>query len=355
MLLCIAGITGSILVFWKEIDRSLLAHRFGTIIPTATTTSIPSIIDRLTATYAPKGLSVQHLRIADRADLHYDAWLKDRAEHWWQVFVNPYTGEIMGDRQWETSWIGRIFDLHYKLFAGETGTLIMGIVALLSLILSLTGIVLWPGWRRLITGFKIKWVAHPQRVNFDLHKVVGIITAVFLSLISFTGFAWNVPTAKVEDAIYAATFTPKAAAEPVSKSIAGKQPLALPELLKRVDTIFPTAKLTDIYLPSKPEDPFKVSKQQPQETGEHGNTQIALDRFTGEVILIKDGAKPSRAEAIISQFGTVHYGTFGGVPTRILYVFVGLAPTILAITGFTMLRLRRGGKATRKEAIDGID
>ena len=81
----------------------------------------------------------------------------------------------------------------------------MGIVALLTLILSLTGIMLWPGWRRLITGFKIKWGAHPQRVNFDLHKVFGIVTAVFLSLIAFTGFAWNVPMAKVNvnDAIYA--------------------------------------------------------------------------------------------------------------------------------------------------------
>ncbi|MEH2367214.1 PepSY-associated TM helix domain-containing protein [Nostoc sp.] len=36
----------------------------------------------------------------------------------------------------------------------------------------------------------------------------------------------------------------------------------------------------------------------------------------------------------------MHYGTFGGLPTRILYVFVGLAPLILFITGFVMWKQR---------------
>jgi uncharacterized iron-regulated membrane protein len=91
----------------------------------------------------------------------------------------------MGDRQWETSWAGIIYELHYKLLAGETGTLIMGIVALLTLILSMTGIVLWPSWRKLAAGFSIKWQhAHIKRINFDIHKVAGIITAIFLALIN---------------------------------------------------------------------------------------------------------------------------------------------------------------------------
>ena len=59
------------------------------------------------------------------------------------------------------------------------------------LILSLTGLVLWPGWRKLVTGFKIKWQAHIKRVNFDIHKVVGVVAVVFLAMISFTDFCWN--------------------------------------------------------------------------------------------------------------------------------------------------------------------
>ncbi|MEH2244574.1 PepSY-associated TM helix domain-containing protein [Nostoc sp.] len=32
----------------------------------------------------------------------------------------------------------------------------------------------------------------------------------------------------------------------------------------------------------------------------------------------------------------MHFGTFGGFPTRILHVFVGLAPLILFVTGFVI-------------------
>jgi hypothetical protein len=84
-------------------------------------------------------------------------WLHAPGDRHWQALVNPYTGAVMGDREWESSWVGIIYDLHYKLLAGDTGTLIMGIVALLTLLLSITGIVLWPGWRKLMAGFKIKW------------------------------------------------------------------------------------------------------------------------------------------------------------------------------------------------------
>jgi uncharacterized iron-regulated membrane protein len=345
-LLCIAGITGSILVFWPEIDRWLLARQFGEIMPTATTVPLVTIIDRVTAIYAAKGLTLNGIKFPERADLPYDLWLENATDSLFQAFVNPYTGEVLGDREWESSWVARVNGVHDQLLAGDTGTLIVGIVALLSLILSLTGIILWPGWRKVVTGLRVKWDGHPQRLNFDLHKVTGIITAIFMMLISFTGFAWNIPQAKVMDAIYAVTFTPKLV-DPVSKPIAGKQPLPLTDLLQRAEAVFPTAKIEYISFPHKPEESFSVSKKQPTETGSHGNTLVALDRYTGEVIQAKDGVKLSRAEAIINQFEAVHFGTFGGIPTRILYVFVGLAPTFLAITGSVMFYWR-GKRSTTK-------
>ena len=206
--------------------------------------------------------------------------------------MNPYTGQIIGDRQWESSWVGIIYELHYKLLAGDTGVLIMGVVALLTLILSITGIVLWPGWRRLIAGFRIKWDANIQRLNFDIHKVAGIFAAIFLAFIGFTGFAWNIPQAKVTDAIHAVTLTPKPA-DPVSKPIPGKQPLALTELLQRADIAFPNAKTTYISFTNKPEEPFSISKKQAQETTKWGGTRISLDQFSGKVLILSDPLKPS--------------------------------------------------------------
>ncbi len=42
----------------------------------------------------------------------------------------------------------------------------------------------------------------------------------------------------------------------------------------------------------------------------------------------------------MDAFNPLHYGTFSGLPTRILYIFVGLAPTFLFVTGFVMWRYR---------------
>lgn len=249
----------------------------------------------------------------------------------------------MGDRPERTTCYRLFLNLHYRLFAEDLGVAIVGIAAFLLFILSITGVILWPGWRKLIAGFKIKWNAHPKRVSFDLHKVAGIITAIFLAMIGFTGFAWNIPQAKVEDAIYAAMFTAKPA-DPASKPIPGQKPLSLVDLIQRADAAIPNGKTTYLSFPQKLEETLQVGRKQPQESGKYGNTRVVLDQFTGNVVQLQDGVKPNRAEAIINQFGAVHFGTFWGLPSRVLYVFVGLAPSILFITGFIMWWYRRKSK-----------
>ncbi|MEH2242720.1 PepSY-associated TM helix domain-containing protein [Nostoc sp.] len=57
--------------------------------------------------------------------------------------------------------------LHYALLGGDIAYKFVGIIGLLMSFMSITGMILWSGWRRLISGFKIKWNAHPKRVNFD--------------------------------------------------------------------------------------------------------------------------------------------------------------------------------------------
>ncbi|MEH2120863.1 PepSY-associated TM helix domain-containing protein [Nostoc sp.] len=57
---------------------------------------------------------------------------------------------------------------------------------------------------------------------------------------------------------------------------------------------------------------------------------------SGQVLRVDNSLKASLGDKILNSFEPQHYGTFGGLPTRILYVFVGLAPLILFITGFVM-------------------
>lgn len=332
LLLIIVGLTGSLLVFQSEIDHFLVQRQFGKVIAQEERVSIESVINTVKETYSDRPeLKLASIVTSDNPT--YKVRLVD-SEKQTEVFVNSYTGAIIGDRVWENTYIGIIFQLHYALLAGTPGQVIVGIVAFLLLILCLTGIFLWSGWRKLISGFKIKWNAHLKRVSFDIHKVAGIITAVFLGLIAFTGLCWNFYD-YAKPAIYAITFTPHPP-EPVSQAIPGKSPLGIAEILKIADTALPGAETTYINLPTEPNGTFSVYKKRPQELNEYGESVVYLDQYSGKVLQLLDGRNLPLAQRVLNSFTPLHYGTFWGLPSRIFYIFVGLAPVILSITGFIM-------------------
>jgi uncharacterized iron-regulated membrane protein len=59
------------------------------------------------------------------------------------------------------------------------------------------------------------------------------------------------------------------------------------------------------------------------------------------VLRVDDERKAALGDRILNAFTPLHFGTFWGLPSRILYVFVGLAPLILFISGFVMWWYRK--------------
>ncbi|MBW4549533.1 MAG: PepSY domain-containing protein [Aphanocapsa sp. GSE-SYN-MK-11-07L] len=344
LVLVVIGLTGSLLVFMPEIDAQMIQQRFGTVTPQTQVVPVDQLVDTVKATYAehPDWKVGQVQMLPDHK--FYTVRLNRPDQTQWEVFVNPYTGTVIGDRQRETAFFSRVLNLHYALLSGDIGTIIAGIAALLLFILSITGILLWPGWRKLISGFKVKWKAHPKRRNYDIHKVAGIVAAIFLAFTAFTGFCWNFYDQSTA-VIYTATFTPK---PPDMKStvVEGKSSLTLNEALRQSELALPDAITTFITLPTKPDQVFEFYKKVPQDS-EDFNSHVRVDRYSGKVLEIQDSRVAKLGDRVLNSFTPLHYGTFGDIPTRILYLFVGLAPTILLITGFVMWRFRRRVKQVK--------
>jgi uncharacterized iron-regulated membrane protein len=342
LILVIVGLTGSLLVFEHELDDWNIQQRFGRVIPQEQRLSPGTIANTVRTAYANRpDWKVGQIQMITGQEF-YTVRLNRPDETQWEVFVNPFTGKIMGDRQRETALFSRILDLHYQLMAGDIGLKIVGVAALFLCILSLTGIMLWSGWRKLFLGFKIKWNAHPKRVNYDIHKVAGIVTAVFLGAIAFTGFCWNFYDQSYP-AIYALTLTPKPP-EVQSTVIPGKTTFELDQIIQRSNNALPGAINTFINLPTKPDGVFEIYKRLPQDS-EDFNSYVKLDQYSGKVLQVQDSRVVGLGDRVLNSFTPIHYGTFGGLPTRIFYVFVGLAPTILMITGFVMWWYRKRKKA----------
>lgn len=358
LILVIVGLTGSLLVFAQEIDHFLVVQDFGNIIPQRQMLSPASVVDTVKAAYASQpDTKLVTLFMPSAPDAPYILRLllpnnqvqEISSAQVMEVFVNPYTGAIMGQQTMDKRLTGFILELHFTLLAGKSGIIAVGIAAFVLLVLSITGLLLWPGWRKLIAGFKIKLDAHQKRVNFDIHKLVGIITVVFMTFTAFTGFCWNFNDF-TKPIIYAITFSPNRPT-PVSKLIPAKSPLEFVEQLKISQAVLPSATLKSIDFPLDSKGVLSMSFKLPEENLDYGQSLVFLDQYTGKVLRVDNALKASLGDRILNSFPSLHYGTFWGLPSRILYVLVGLAPLILFITGIMMYRYRHKTKSGKHNAI----
>lgn len=158
-----------------------------------------------------------------------------------EVYVNPYTAEVLGSRVWERSPIGFLHTLHYTLFLKAPAHMAMGFVGVLLLLTTLTGTLLWSGWRNLKIGFKIRIKAPAPLLNYDLRNVGGILTTILLSILAFTG-----------SMIIAAQFLLGAGSGHIeAKPVLGQTPIALSQLLQKVDAALPGCKISYVQIPEK--------------------------------------------------------------------------------------------------------
>jgi uncharacterized iron-regulated membrane protein len=185
--------------------------------------------------------------------------------------------------------------------------------------------------------------------SFYLHRYLGLVVGIIAIIIGITGsilvFYQEIDSFILSQRVGQIEATGDRLSlpvQPVSKVISDKATIDLNEILQRAETALPGGKITHIGLPTESEGVFRIGKRMPGETNKWGDSSVDLDRYTGKVLKTVDATKSlSLGETVLNSFTPVHYGTFGGLPTRILYVFVGLSPTILFITGLIMYGLRR--------------
>jgi uncharacterized iron-regulated membrane protein len=349
LILIVVGLTGSLLVFHTEIEQLMVTRKFGAVVPQEQRVPADQVLATAKTAIANRPeLKISGLVPPKDAISPWQARAFGEPEGFAQAFINPYTGKLMGVLDEKSNIMHTVLKLHYALLAGDTGIKIAGIAGLLMFVLGVTGFMLWPGWKNLFSGFRIKWKAHSQRLNFDIHKVAGVVAATFLVFTGFTGFAWNFWEFS-EPVIYAVTFSPKTK-EPESKPVEGKNTFALSAILAKSDAALPGTVASWIGLPTAPTETFTIYRKQLQDTDDFSNA-VYLDQYSGEVLKVKNAQQASLGDRVTDSFSPLHYGTFWGLPTRILYVFVGLSPLILLITGLTMYRYRKWGKAIRQETI----
>ncbi|HET7739386.1 MAG TPA: PepSY domain-containing protein [Mycobacterium sp.] len=316
-----------------------------------------------------------------------------------QVFIDPYTGQYLGQRSALSGLVGFANQVH-RMFGNDgpkvqlpslghlidseaypdptipvgVGNLWMELTACWILVLLASGVYLW--WPRAIESikplFKIRW-GRGGRVRWrDLHALTGVVVAVILACYIVSGLTWSrywgenwrafagvvTPSSEVESAstpaqlgdydrlgrriAWAATEEAIPASEP---SVSTAAPLSFAD----VDRIAKDENMVPGYAIIPPADSteggettygsYAVVNAWPQKLSEQRT--LYLDQFSGQTIA-NATAEQNGALAKATSFGiAMHMGNQLGVLTRISATIACLGIFVMVGTGLAMWWKRR--------------
>jgi uncharacterized iron-regulated membrane protein len=270
-----------------------------------------------------------------------------------EVMVNPYTGQVLGDRVRNDSLMSIVVRLHANLLIGDTGKLVMGITALLTLVLTITGIYLWwPKFSKIKQAFTIKKNASFTRFNIDLHKTAGIYTAVILMVIAFSGVYFNLPQIfkpavnffSPLDGMTGMAAMMEMNEKTKSAPSNGATPLSPEAVVLAVEAAYPDIEIQRLVLAKKADDSIRVTGRQVGEIRSKGATNIWVDQYSGQFLQVRDPFKFNAGTAFVNLQLPLHNGEILGTTGRILVLITGFAPLLLMVTGIIQWLKKRKAK-----------
>ena len=345
------GLTGSILVFDHSIDEALnsdiyyIAER-GDPLP------LQQLLDGALASMAG-GDRIVYIEIPIAAGRAYRFFSKNAIGDRLEIFINPYTGDVIDTRIWGNYFASFIYDLHSNLVSGSAGHFVIGIVGLVILLMLLSGLYRWwPKSRRWRSALLAKGRAAPIRRHFDLHRLTGAYMAVFLIVSATSGVylcfpgqfkavvAWALPVAAPEAVTIAA---PSPSTNLAAGTVMGLDlTLDLDQAIALGKDVFPLATLSRVYPPATAYDPIKLRFSQPTEVSRRvGRSEVWVDPYRNTVVAVKDPINSAVGDRFLYWLFPLHNGEAFGLIGRCFVFVLGFIPPILFVSGFLLWRKKR--------------
>lgn len=275
-----------------------------------------------------------------------------------KIYIDPYTGVILGSVDMRYDWIMMTRMLHQCLLINyDVGHLIVGTATLIVIALVITGLVLW--WPKnkaaLKQRFTIKWNAKWRRINYDIHNVGGFYAYIIILLLAITGLVWTFDW--WTHGIY---------------RILGNDPK---EIFARheppkisTDTVGGTAQLVLLDVATKRQSWHTIGLNFPEATTESPGEYSAFVRYdenssweesdtyyyhatTGRLHHTRTHEQKLLGEKWRNSNYAIHVGSIYGLPTKILACLAALFLASLPVTGFCIWLGRRNKSEKSKTSI----
>jgi uncharacterized iron-regulated membrane protein len=345
--LVVAGLTGTLLVFYHELDAALNPHLFKVKAEGAVMDSF-ALREKVEAQLGGKPLN--KVKFNHKPGQSWVAWTNDR-----EYFINPHTAAILGSREWGKLSEGFVLNLmpflyrlHYSLGLGDVGIWLFGIVALLWTVDCFVGAYLtFPpsqGNRSRVSRWGSAWLVKTGQLfsaMFTFHRAAGLWLWAMLFVFAWSGVGFNLNPVfrpimglmgyedaheklpKLEKPLTSPSLDFRAAYA-VGKTLMNEEAKARGFEIKQDGALELDAE-HGVYRYSV-HSSFDLGDRWPE-------TSLWLDANTGKQIALDLSTGDKLGTTVAHWFFALHMGIVGGMPYRIFVCFMGIAIPFLALTG----------------------
>lgn len=325
----ILGITGSIMEFEPELDRSL-HPQLSYITPGRRVLSLTEIGDAVSrrfgdepvVAYLPSlspGLSSQVILPSGIA------------------YVNQYTGEVLGERARGQTFLGYVRALHVRLAGGDFGRTILKWSAPAMLLSLGSGLCLW--WPIKQVRVRGKWGG--RRLWFDLHNAVGILFLLPLAMLAVTGTVLGFED-QIAPVIYRLTGSHPmhATRSAVPEPAATATPITPDDAVAIARACMPGAVPYRVQMP-KYGGVYQVALLNQRDKIAGDRNVVVLDPHQGNVVSLSRSSDLSPGERILVMNEAIHTGSIFEMPSRIAVWLTSTAVFVQASSGLIMWLYRK--------------
>lgn len=260
------------------------------------------------------------------------------------IYVNQYTGRVLGSTEDGSNWIIKVHDLHVNFLSGKLGNSIVTITCYNLAMLSITGMVIW--WPR--KTFWPRAGRSPVATTRDLHASIGFWSFAILLLFAVTGLGLHYQTGKLLQLL-----NPPAAKHDGPRglnALSSGHGISIEGMLRSAREALPGAATPRLLLSERPGEPVFIYQRFPEDKTPAGRSFTTIDPQTGAVLNVGSSrTAPLLETALVEWTREIHTGTILGLPTRLLAVFCSSLLAVLTLTGplVWLGRLRAKAKGRR--------
>ena len=253
-------------------------------------------------------------------------------------YFNPVNGEYQGYGSWY-NWQTSLRRLHRHLMLPlNWGLTLVTLSAFIFLGLLISGLALHKHW---LSGvFRWPRISNTRVFWGDLHRLLGLWSVWILVIMTLTGF-WYLAEQWGLKADYPKAAKVHVALEKATSPVNHVPSLTtLEQMLIKTQQLRPELSIKRIKFNSKIDEPVLIEGQDQMLLVRDRANNLAFDPYSGQQVSSRFGQALSLHVRISEAADPLHFGTWGGYKSKILYFIFGACLSAVALSGTYIFALR---------------